>query len=336
MSSDITLFSGYSQKENRTTNYCLLVLKMLYEENPKFLGEVFSELIDEELGDLVGVQFRQQQKRKSSVPDGLIIQRPFALYIETKSFDWFYDKQLVNHLAALNADGTGAKVLIALGNFEVMDEKRFEHVEAVCSEKYGGQIYFAAITFEDFLRTLRDRAVSKNLADTIADFAGYLDEAGLLPQWKYRLDAVNCGRSHAEVVNEGVYLCPAKGGSYNHARSMFFGVYRSKAVRQVAMIRAVVDLTGEGSGKVRWKHVDTAEPELLDLAEKKRKLLRPGGEPVRVFLLGDLHATDFKKSTKGGMFTSKRYFDVELLEPKDAADLATKLRGKTWKDYLSS
>jgi hypothetical protein len=31
MGSDITLFSGYSQKENRTTNYCLLVLKMLYE-----------------------------------------------------------------------------------------------------------------------------------------------------------------------------------------------------------------------------------------------------------------------------------------------------------------
>jgi hypothetical protein len=40
MSRDITLFSGYSQKENRTTNYCLLVLEMLYEENPKFLGEV--------------------------------------------------------------------------------------------------------------------------------------------------------------------------------------------------------------------------------------------------------------------------------------------------------
>ncbi|MBK6515728.1 MAG: hypothetical protein IPG04_16920 [Polyangiaceae bacterium] len=34
MGSDITLFSGYSQRENRTTNYCLLVLRMLYEENP--------------------------------------------------------------------------------------------------------------------------------------------------------------------------------------------------------------------------------------------------------------------------------------------------------------
>lgn len=40
MGAPITLFSGYSHGENRTTNYCLLVLKMLYEENPKLLGEI--------------------------------------------------------------------------------------------------------------------------------------------------------------------------------------------------------------------------------------------------------------------------------------------------------
>jgi hypothetical protein len=35
MARAVSLFSGYSQKENRVTNYTLLVLKMLYEENPK-------------------------------------------------------------------------------------------------------------------------------------------------------------------------------------------------------------------------------------------------------------------------------------------------------------
>ena len=39
MGKTISLFSGYSQKENRTTNYCLLALRMIYEENPKFLSE---------------------------------------------------------------------------------------------------------------------------------------------------------------------------------------------------------------------------------------------------------------------------------------------------------
>jgi len=68
MGSDITLFSGYSQKENRTTNYGLLVLKMLYEENPKFLGEVLSNLVDEELADVVGSTSDSRCGRRAASP----------------------------------------------------------------------------------------------------------------------------------------------------------------------------------------------------------------------------------------------------------------------------
>jgi hypothetical protein len=98
MSRQITLFSGYSQRENRTTNYCLLILKMLYEENPKFLAEVLATMIGEELGERIGVKFRQQEKKTASVPDGLIVQPAFTVYIETKNFDWFHRPQLENHL----------------------------------------------------------------------------------------------------------------------------------------------------------------------------------------------------------------------------------------------
>ena len=42
--SGISLFSGYNQKENRHTNYCLLMLKLLYEENPKNLSEALSRM----------------------------------------------------------------------------------------------------------------------------------------------------------------------------------------------------------------------------------------------------------------------------------------------------
>ena len=60
MSRPINLFSGYSQRENRTTNYCLLLLKMLYEENPKFLAEVMSTLIGEDMGERPGRDAGQQ------------------------------------------------------------------------------------------------------------------------------------------------------------------------------------------------------------------------------------------------------------------------------------
>jgi len=333
MGSDITLFSGYSQKENRTTNYCLLVLRMLYEENPKFLGEVLTKLIDEELADVVGVHFRQQTRKKSSVPDGLIIQRPFTIYIETKNFDWFYDAQLEQHLEALHGEGGGAKALIALGNFEALSVERFARVESICAEKYQASIYFAAVSFEEFFDALPKDKVSKNLSDTLDDFEGYLDEAGLLPRWKHRLDVVNCSGRPSEITAENVYICPATGGAYNHSRARFFGMYRGKAVRHVAVIEAVIDLIADGTVNLRWKNVETPDAELVARATEKSHRLRPGADALRVFLLGTLYETDFKKPTKGGMQTSKRYFDVERLVAADAADLADKLRNKSWANY---
>ena len=125
MSRPVSLFSGYSQRENRTTNYCLLLLKMLYEENPKFLAEVMSTLVGEDLGGRIGVNFRQQERKDLSVPDGLILQPAFTIYIETKNWDWFYHAQLEKHLAALNEESPGLKVLIALANFEIADQEKF-------------------------------------------------------------------------------------------------------------------------------------------------------------------------------------------------------------------
>src|SRR5687768_2206527 len=112
----ISLFSGYEQKENRVTNYVLLVLKLVYEESPLLLGEILSALVGQDMGGEVGVVFRQQEKKGKSIPDGLIVQRPFSVYIETKSWDWFYDEQIAAHLEGLDATGPGMKILLALSN----------------------------------------------------------------------------------------------------------------------------------------------------------------------------------------------------------------------------
>jgi hypothetical protein len=333
MGADISLFSGYAGRENRTTNYCLLLLKLLYEENPKFLGEVLSNLIADELADVVGVQFQQQARKKNCVPDGLVLQRAFSVYIETKTFDWFYDQQLEAHLAALDREAPGVKALLALGNFENLAGSRFAKIEALCAGNYRGSIFFSAVSFEDFVEALPQDKVSKNLADTIDDFVAYLDEEGLLPRWKHMLDVVNCSGLPGDIINENVYMCPAKGGAYNHARAKYFGMYQWKSVRKIALIEAVVELDQEGNGQVRWKHVATPDEALVARAQEKKIKLRPKAEAVRVFLLGPLQDTDFKKPTKGGMQTSKRYFDIERVGAADEVELAAKLRGKTWANY---
>jgi hypothetical protein len=332
MSKPITLFSGYSQRENRTTNYCLLILKMLYEENPKFLAQVLGTLVGEEAGERIGVKFRQQERKAASTPDGLILQPAVTVYLETKNFDWFYDEQLANHLAALNAEASGLKVLIALSSFEIDDEHRFAPIRALCTNQYKGSIAFERVSFEDFVEALHLEHLPKNLADAITDLRTYLNEQNLLPSWRRWLDVVNCAGIPDDVNSGGVYLCPATGGPYNHGRCMYFGMYRNKRVEKVALIEAVVDLEDEERASVKWRNASGSTEDFIRRARQKLGERRPGQYPTRVFILGRLSDTDFRKDSPGGMQASKQYFDIGPLGAGDAHALAAALNGKTWSE----
>ncbi len=334
MSKPISLFSGYSQKENRVTNYCLLILKMLYEENPKYLGEVLAVLCGEEIASHVGVSFRQQERKGLSIPDGLIIQQPFAIYIETKNYDWFYDEQLKNHLKALNNEVIGLKILLALGNFEANIENRFDNVSRICEQNYKNSIIFRSVTFEDLIGAISISGLSKNLTDAISDFRSFLNEEDLLPSWREYLDVINCAGIPEDVLNEGIYMCPAEGGAYSHSRSRYFGMYRNKCVEVVAEIEAIVDVDLEAdSVSLKWKNVSGTEGSFKEKAKEKVKKLRPLEGAIRVFLLGKLYETNFQKDSRGGMFSSKRYFNIAKLQAANVEELSEKLNGKKWSEF---
>ena len=331
----ISLFSGYNTSENRTTNYCLLLLKMVYEENPKLLADVLSSLVGENISENVGVKFLQQQKSSKTILDGVIVQEAFTIFIETKHFDWFYDKQLAGHLAGLHKQ-YGVKVLIALSNFEMSDSGRFSKIEQLCQNKYRGSIYFATVSFEDLLQSLVALpSLSKNLTDAIADFRDYLDEQELLPSWKHTLDVINCAGLPDDVLKGNVYMCPAEGGAYNHRRCRYFGMYRRKAVEYIAEIESVVDLDADDATAaiLKWKNVTKADKELISRAVAIHKQWRPGEFPTRVFLLGQLYPTRFSKDTSGGMLGSKQYFDISTLKVSSAEELAEQLRDRCWSEF---
>jgi hypothetical protein len=336
MSKHISLFSGYSQRENRVTNYCLLILKMLYEENPKYLGEVLASLVGEDLSSHVGVSFRQQERRESSVPDGLIMQRPFTIYIETKNYDWFYDAQLENHLMALNKEVAGQKILLALGNFESADANRFAKVSAVCEQQYRNSIIFRAVTFEDLIGALELPGLSKNLADAVTDFRSFLNEEDLLPSWRDWLDVINCAGLPDDITKGGVYMCPAQGGAYTHSRARFFGMYRNKNVEIIAEIQALVDVDPPGNTtSLKWKNVEGKDSDFANRAILKVREYRPTDGPTRVFLLGPLFETAFRKDSAGGMQSSKRYFNISDLKARNAEELARYLKDRLWSEFLS-
>ncbi|MBE9114669.1 hypothetical protein IQ249_02045 [Lusitaniella coriacea LEGE 07157] len=333
MSRNIRLFPTYSQKENQTTNHCLLILKMLYEENPKFLSEVLSGLLGENFSGTVGVQFIQQRRGKKSVPDGEITQEPFAIFLETKLGSNFDKFQLLGHLETLKQK-QGQKVLLALGNFE-QDNAYHPDFPEIESAAMRHGISFAAVSFEQFLQAIQLPYLPKNLVDAVSDLSEYFDENALLPSWKYRLDVVNCATTFDSVLHHKVYTCPAKSGSYSHRRSLYFGTYRNKCVERVAQIEAVVDIESEDEASLVWKNDSRPKNELEKIALERFQRTGVSEYPMRVFILGDLFPTHFIKVSSGGMQGSKQYFDIGKLDVIDAEDLAKKLEGKTWENYES-
>ena len=333
MGKEVSLFSGYGHKENRTTNYCLLILKLLYEENPKYLSEVTSRLIGEDIGSRIGVEFLQQTRKGDSVPDGIVIQKPLVVYIETKLHGEFNMDQLSRHSKALQKEKGAQKVLVALGKFISEEQKnQFDVFEEKIKSTPENELIFAAISFEEFLEALAVDGLSKNTTDAIKDFQLYLDQQNLLPTWKYRLDVVNCAKLPDDILNGEVYMCPAQGGAYSHKRSMYFGLYRNKKVEKIAIIEAVVDVEDRATGEMRWKNVEGKDDALIQKAIEKVISLRDE-YPTRVFLLGDLFDTEFKKNTRGGLMGSKVYFDLSSLHPEGGKDLALKLSGEEWSNF---
>ncbi len=337
MGSPISLFSGYSQKENRTTNYCLLILKMIYEEGPEYLSEVLSSLLGDEVS--IGVQFIQQKRGNSSVPDGVISQESFTIYIETKNSDWFSDSQLESHLDSLDKeDGSDTKILIALSNFEKNDDNRFRCIENICRKKYNNKIVFKKVSFEDYVGVLDNISdkLPRYLSASIGELRSYLDEQGLLPVWKQTIDIVNCAGSKQFIEENKAYVCLASGGAYSHRRCKYFGVYSNKKVEKVAEIRAVIDYDmDDNSLKKLWINTDEREDVLFNEAKELADAAVTNGQitwkPIRIFLLSDLYDTEFIKDSKGGMYSSKIYMQMPS-DINNAENLADYLRNKKWSD----
>jgi len=333
MGKRVSLFSGYSQKENRLTNYTLLILKLLYEYNYTKFEKVLNMLTDDALGETVGVQFNQQEKKEKSVPDGLIKQKAFTLYIEVKNWDWFYNSQLLKHLDSLYERESGKKALIAItSEFSEKEKGKFDLINKECVKKYKDSISFSSKTFEELLDAIFSVApFDESFQALLDEYTEYLDSNRLLPDWQFKLDVVNCGKYPEEVTSANAYFGLTRGGAYSHKRCKYFGMYKNKRVEKVADIQAVIDVESDNTAQILWKNVDINDDEILERAVKLNNKYRPKVDVgIKVILLGELHDTDFKKTTKGGMFHHKLYFDIRTLEVGNAKELAEALNGKTW------
>jgi len=335
MGREISLFADYHQKENSLTNYCGLLMKMLYEDSPRKFEELLATLLKTDTNIIVGPTFTQQTKTVKSIPDLAITQKSFSVFFETKTTDWFYEDQINRHIAGFNQTADD-KILFLLSNFENDNlEEQFDK-EIKEAKKY--KIILQPLTFEDFVGSLEQVCNSEYLRNLLDEFKLYLDRNGRLPKWKYLLDVVSCSGTLAEI-EQGVYMCPDTGGAYSHRRAKYFGPYSSKKVADIFEINAIVVIEKNlGEAKIKWKNKNIKDEILIEQAKQKLqnwqwRIEENKSVPLQVFLLDNRQETNFVKETSGGMLQSKKYFWDIATDCKNSQELAEKLRDKNWGEY---
>ena len=71
--SDLNYFQIYSQPENHVTNNTLLMLRHVYRTSPLLMERLLTSLAEDDTIK-VGLEFKQQQRTASQVPDGFLRQ----------------------------------------------------------------------------------------------------------------------------------------------------------------------------------------------------------------------------------------------------------------------
>lgn len=333
MGREISFFADYRQGENSLTNYCGLIMKLLYEESPRQFQELLIALLETDSNIIVGPAFTQQTKNEKSIPDLSINQQSFSIIFETKTTDWFYEDQIKRHIDGIDKT-IKHKILFLLSNFESNNfDGRFK--DWIAEAKENG-IILQPISVEDFVGSLEHTCKTEYLKNLLEEFKIYLDRKDLLPKWKKLLDVVNCTASKEEI-NEGVYICPNTGGAYSHRRAKYFGPYSNKEVSAIYEITAVVIIdTNIDKARISWKNDDSEDNELERRAKEKVKNLRIKENettPLQVFLLDKKAKTRFIKDSSGGMQQSKRYFWDIANDCNNSEELAAKLQDQNWSQF---
>ena len=346
--SEISIFNKYHTKENAITNYCWLMLKLLYEASPKSFEQTIVDLIEDDKPIFVEPIFLQQKRvvkedkkenKKISIADLTIRQQEFELTFEVKTHDRFYEGQFDKYIDNLKwTEIKKNKVLFALTN-EFSGLNKFESIKDKAKENW---IIFQAITFSNLVESIEKNKTNDELFSRfLNEFKMFLDNEWLFESWQTTLDVVNCSWSIDEV-KEWYYVCPAVWGSHKHKRCKYFWAYKNKKVEMIFEIDAVLIVNRKDNKIVvenlLYKNTDIDDKELKKRAKNiiNNRNSRIDGifkdNPLQVFLLSNKKQTNFYKESKWWLFWSKIYFSLPT-NIKNIEELAEKLNDLSWEEF---
>lgn len=311
----ITRFPHYHQAENIVTNHVMVMLRMIYNGSPRLLEKLLQALCAEEV--TVGPYFSQQIVGKHSIPDGLILQDPMAVFVETKLGSHMDLDQLQRHCKTIvdRMQNRTGNFLIALTTGQAGST-----IPAQVTDMANDQgIQIVETSFGELVDLIGQLPITDlDLQEVVQEFTDFVYAQGLVPRQNQFMVGMLTGTSWPDNLANGVYYEPIDRNP-KWQRASFLGLYHDKQVSHVGRIVTAVVAMDDGTGQL---HFET--PETGKLNDPQRQSIRDVigaaqsyypdlmASQHRYYVVDGFAPTNFRKASAGGMM-GHRYFDIEAI-----------------------
>jgi hypothetical protein len=319
----VTRFSHYHQAENVLTNHVMVLLRTLYKASPNFLAALLQAVCTDEV--TVGPRCSQQIVGSDSVPDGLILQEPLAVFVETKLGSAANPDQLQRHCQTIvkRLPGRKGNFLISLTSGQAGQQVIPKEVAAIAREH---KITVVAATFGELVTQIAQLNIADlALQETLQEFSDFISAQGLVPREDQFMAAMLTGTSWQDNAKYGVYYEPVD-RSPKWQRASFLGLYHNKHVSHIGRIVAVVSAMQNDNNEIvfdepeKGGEINAARKETVQKIIKAPRNYYPelGSARHRYYLVDAFSETTFTKRSPGGMM-GHRYFDIEEIRGEPLA-----------------
>ncbi len=326
--SKIHYFQRYSSEENTVTNNTLQLFARIYNystvQASKLLSEITGQTID------IGIEIKQQEREKDSVPDGHILQKSFKVLIEAKVDAPVNHDQLLRHAASFSNESQ--KILLLLTK-QLLSRKGTNEIDEQIKKKYP-EVIFRNVSYEMICKAIKGlfKEYEYEMYALVEDYEQYCIDTNLSDQSEFMMRILPCGQSIEINTKYGVYFHPS---DRNYTKHSYVGIYANKAVQLIWKIDSVFDVEYNGTELIKdlihGRETNDYDQKIIGIIAEAKKLCGYEIETGHSFFCGSPIETDYKKSTPGGIQYARFVNLREVIgDFTDVADVAEKLREKQW------
>lgn len=320
------------------------MLSRLYNYNAdKFFSMLNTLILGED--ESPEISFDLQVAGDESVPDAVISQKSFKIVVETKLYNQFNKKQLMNHLEQFGTEDI--KVLLTLDPKPMklqLHKELDEDIRKYNKENIGKIVHpikHVNLTFEGLVNAMEDIVDDRDteIVSVLDDFKNYcFDEKLILDSQKW-MRAIVAGTTFQDNMDLNLFYDRESRKYSDHG---YIGLYKNKSIRAIGKLQKTI-LAMEVDGQMKYTSENgeiVTQDEIKRINEAIQRAKEYGYNLTtichRYFMVNKFYPIDFRKSSKNPIQKSKFFNLAEMFgydKMPSTEKIAADLDEKTWEEF---